>query len=135
MTEELKKQGIADDAAVAETVEETVAAPGLDEAAKAAEREARRQALYEENERAEDERARAEAERMRDVDDEDEDETKVSLACVVDAQNMRLPATPGRRCAACGARPPATIGASISCSRASCSMSSLTPRRRLTAPA
>ena len=49
MTEELKKQGIADDAAVAETVEETVAAPGLDEAAK--------------------------AERMRDVDDEDEDET------------------------------------------------------------
>ena len=48
----------------------------LDDAAKAAaEREARRQALYEENERAEDERARAEAERMRDVDDEDEDET------------------------------------------------------------
>ena len=75
MTEELKKQGIADDAAVAETVEETGATPGLDEAAKAAEREARRQALYEENERAEDERARAEAERMRDVDDEDEDET------------------------------------------------------------
>ena len=74
MAEELKKQGIADDAAVAETVEETGAAPGLDEAAKAAEREARRQALYEENERAEDERARAEAERMRDVDDEDEDE-------------------------------------------------------------
>ena len=70
MTEELKKQGIADDAAVAETVEETGATPGLDEAAKAAEREARRQALYEENERAEDERARAEAERMRDVDDE-----------------------------------------------------------------
>ena len=74
MTEELKKQGIADDAAVAETVEEAGATPGLDEAAKAAEREARRQALYEENERAEDERARAEAERMRDVDDEDEDE-------------------------------------------------------------
>ena len=75
MTEELKKQGIVDDAAVEETVEETGAMPGLDEAAKAAEREARRQALYEENERAEDERARAEAERMRDVDDEDEDET------------------------------------------------------------
>ena len=75
MTEELKKRGIADDAAVAETVEGTGAMPGLDEAAKAAEREARRQALYEENERAEDERARAEAERMRDVDDEDEDET------------------------------------------------------------
>ena len=76
MTEELKKQGIADDAAAAETVEETGATPDLDEAAKAAaEREARRQALYEENERAEDERARAEAERMRDVDDEDEDET------------------------------------------------------------
>ena len=72
MTEELKKQAIAEDAAVAETVEETGATPGLDEAAKAAEREARRQALYEENERAEDERARAEAERMRDVDDEDE---------------------------------------------------------------
>ena len=66
MTEELKKQAIAEDAAVAETVEETGATPGLDEAAKAAEREARRQALYEENERAEDERARAEAERMRD---------------------------------------------------------------------
>lgn len=75
MTEELKKQGIADGAADAETVEETGATPDLDEAAKAAEREARRQALYEENERAEDERARAEAERMRDVDDEDEDET------------------------------------------------------------
>ena len=76
MTEELKKQGIADDAAVAETVEETGVAPDLDEATKAAaEREARRQALYEENERAEDERARAEAERMRDVDDEGEDET------------------------------------------------------------
>lgn len=72
MTEELKKQGVADGAAVAETVEETGVAPDLDEAAKAAEREARRQALYEENERAEDERARAEAERMRDVDDEDE---------------------------------------------------------------
>lgn len=76
MTEELKKQGIADDAAIAETVEETATASELDAAAKAAaEREARRQALYEENERAEDERARAEAERMRDVDDEDEDET------------------------------------------------------------
>ena len=75
MTEELKKQGIVDGAAVVETVEETGVAPDLDEAAKAAEREARRQALYEENERAEDERARAEAERMRDVDDEDEDET------------------------------------------------------------
>ena len=76
MTEELKKQGIADDAAVAETVEETGATSDLDEAAKAAAaREARRQALYEANERAEDERARAEAERMRDVDDEDEDET------------------------------------------------------------
>ena len=74
MTEELKKQGIVDGAAVVETVEETGVAPDLDEAAKAAEREARRQALYEENERAEDERARAEAERMRDVDDEDEDE-------------------------------------------------------------
>ena len=98
MTEGLKKQGIADDASVAEAVEETGVAPDLDEAAKAAEREARRQALYEENARAEDERARAEAERMRDVDDEAE-------------------------------------GASISCSRASCSMSSLTPRRRLTAPA
>ena len=75
MTEELKKQGIVDGAAVVETVEETGVAPDLDEAAKAAEREARRQALYEENERTEDERARAEAERMRDVDDEDEDET------------------------------------------------------------
>ena len=76
MSEELKKQGVADGAAVTEVVEETGATPDLDEAAKAAtEREARRQALYEENERAEDERARAEAERMRDVDDEDEDET------------------------------------------------------------
>ena len=75
MTEELKKQGVVDDAAIAETVEETAAASDLDAAAKvAAEREARRQALYEENERAEDERARAEAERMRDVDDEDEDD-------------------------------------------------------------
>ena len=75
MTEELKKQGGVDDAAVAGAVEEA-AVPELDAAAKAAaEREARRQALYEENERAEDERARAEAERMRDVDDEDEDET------------------------------------------------------------
>ncbi|MFR3877909.1 MAG: ABC transporter transmembrane domain-containing protein [Collinsella sp.] len=51
------------------------------------------------NERAEDERARAEAERMRDVDDEDEDETPRHRATV-------------RRC---GARPPAIIGASISC--------------------
>ena len=76
MTEELKKQGVVNDAAVAATAEETPVAPDLDAAAKAAaEREARRQALYEENERAEDERARAEAERMRDVDDEDEDET------------------------------------------------------------
>ena len=76
MTEELKKQGGVDDAVAAGLVEETAAvAPELDDAAKAAaEREARRQALYEENERAEDERARAEAERMRDVDDEDEDE-------------------------------------------------------------
>ncbi len=77
----------------------------LDDAIKAAEREARRQALYEENERAEDERARAEAERMRDVDDEDEDETPRDTWATV------------RRC---GARPPATIGASISCSRALC---------------
>ena len=77
MTEELKKQGGVDDAAAAGLVEETAAASTeLDDADKAAaEREARRQALYEENERAEDERARAEAERMRDVDDEDEDET------------------------------------------------------------
>ena len=76
MTEELRKQASVDDAVAAGLVEETAAvAPELDEAAKAAaEREARRQALYEENERAEDERARAEAERMRDVDDEDEDE-------------------------------------------------------------
>ena len=119
MTEELKKQAIAEDAAVAETVEETGATPGWTKPPRR--RSARlAAALYEENERAEDERARAEAERMRDVDDEDEDET---------------PRDTGRRCAACGARPPATIGASISCSRASCSMSSLTPRRRLTAPA
>ena len=80
MTEELKKQGGAIDAVVANMAEEAddkaAAVPELDEAAKvAAEREARRQALYEENERAEDERARAEAERMRDVDDDDEDET------------------------------------------------------------
>ena len=75
MTEELKKQGVVDDTVAAGTAEETAVAPGLDDVAKAAaEREARRQALYEENERAEDERARAEAERMRDVDDEDEDE-------------------------------------------------------------
>lgn len=76
MTEELKKQGGVDDAAAAGLAEETTAASTeLDDAAKAAaEREARRQALYEENERAEDERARAEAERMRDVGDEDEDE-------------------------------------------------------------
>ena len=77
MTKELRKQASVDDAVATGLVEETAAvAPELDEAAKAAaEREARRQALYEENERAEDERARAEAERMRDVDDEDEDET------------------------------------------------------------
>ena len=77
MTEELKKRGGAIDAIVAgmveEAVDQTAEVPELDAAAKAAaEREARRQALYEENERAEDERARAEAERMRDVDDEDE---------------------------------------------------------------
>ena len=43
MTEELKKQSVADGAAVAETVEETGATPDLDEAAKAAAaREARR---------------------------------------------------------------------------------------------
>lgn len=80
MTEQLKKQGGLVDAAAADaadkTVDQAAVAPELDEAAKAAAaREARRQALYEENERAEDERARAEAERMRDVDDEDEDET------------------------------------------------------------
>lgn len=80
MTEELKKQGGLVDAAAADAAEEAVERAAmsteLDDAAKAAaEREARRQALYEENERAEDERARAEAERMRDVDDEDEDET------------------------------------------------------------
>ena len=80
MTEELKKQGGAIDDIAAEVTEATggmtTAVPELDAAAKAAaEREARRQALYEENERAEDERARAEAERMRDVDDDDEDET------------------------------------------------------------
>ena len=80
MTEELKKQGGAIDDIAAEVTEATggmtTAVPDLDAAAKAAaEREARRQALYEENERAEDERARAEAERMRDVSDEDEDET------------------------------------------------------------
>ena len=79
MTGELKKHSDTIDAAAADAAEEAVeqaAAPTeLDDAAKAAaEREARRQALYEENERAEDERARAEAERMRDVDDEDEDE-------------------------------------------------------------
>lgn len=77
MTEELEKQGGVDDAVAAGLVEETaVTSTELDDAAKAAvEREARRQALYEENERAEDERARAEAERMRDVDDEEEGET------------------------------------------------------------
>lgn len=75
MTEELKKQGIVDGAAVVETVEETGVAPDLDEAAKAAEREARRQALYEENERAEGRARPRRGERMRDVDDEDEDET------------------------------------------------------------
>ena len=54
MTEELKKQGDIDEGMAAEAVEQVVAAtPDLDEAAKAAaEREARRQALYEENERA-----------------------------------------------------------------------------------
>ena len=80
MTEELRKQGGLVDVAAADaadkTVDQAAVAPELDEAAKAAAaREARHQALYEENERAEDERARAEAERMRDVDDEDEDET------------------------------------------------------------
>ena len=80
MTEELKKCGDAIDSnavdAGEKTVEQAAASTELDDAARAAaEREARRQALYEENERAEDERARAEAERMRDVDDEDEDET------------------------------------------------------------
>ena len=77
MTEELRKQGGVDDDAAAGLVEETAAASTEQDAAAraAAEREARRQALYEENERAEDERARAEAERMRDVDDEEEDET------------------------------------------------------------
>ena len=73
MTEKLKKQGVVDDVVAAGAAKEAAVAPGLDDAAKAAaKREARRQALYEENERAEDERARAEAERMRDVDDEDE---------------------------------------------------------------
>ena len=43
MTEELKKQGIADDAAAAETVEETGATPDLEEDAKAAERDGARQ--------------------------------------------------------------------------------------------
>lgn len=124
MTGELKKHSDTIDAAAADAAEEAVeqaAAPTeLDDAAKAAaEREARRQALYEENERAEDERARAEAERMRDVDDEDEDEK---------------PRDTWRRCAACGARLPATIGASTSCLRASCSTSSLTPPRRHIAP-
>ncbi len=80
MAEELRKQGGLVDAAAVDAadkmVDQAAVAPELDEAAKAAAaREARRQALYEENERAEDERARAEAERMRDVDDEDEDET------------------------------------------------------------
>ena len=78
MTGELKKRSDAIDAVVVdavEAVEQAAASTELDDAARAAaEREARRQALYEENERAEDERARAEAERMRDVDDEDEDE-------------------------------------------------------------
>ena len=80
MAEELRKQGGLVDAAAVDAadkmVDQAAVAPELDEAAKAAAaREARRQALYEENERAEDERARAEAERMRDVDDEDEDDT------------------------------------------------------------
>ena len=69
MTGELKKRSDAIDAAAAdaaEAVEQAAAPTELDDVAKAAaEREARRQALYEENERAEDERARAEAERMR----------------------------------------------------------------------
>lgn len=84
MTGELKKQGGVDDAVAAGLVEETAAvAPELDDAAKAAaEREARRQALYEENERAEDERARAEAERMRDVDDEDDETPRDTWATV-----------------------------------------------------
>ena len=118
MTEELKKQGGLVDAAAADAAEEAVERAAmsteLDDAAKAAaEREARRQALYEENERAEDERARAEAERMRDVDDEDEDEKP-------------------RDTWAAGL--PAAIGASISGSRALCSMPSLTPLRRHIAP-
>ena len=80
MTEEFKKCSDAIDWNAADAAEKTAgqaaAVLELDDAAKAAAaREARRQALYEENERAEDERARAEAERMRDVDDEDEDET------------------------------------------------------------
>ena len=79
MTEEFKKCSDAIDWNAADAAEKTAgqaaAVLELDDAAKAAAaREARRQALYEENERAEDERARAEAERMRDVDDEDEDE-------------------------------------------------------------
>ena len=50
--------------------EELAVATSADSAA-----EARRRALFEENERAEDERARAEAERMRDDDDEEDSET------------------------------------------------------------
>ena len=47
MTEELKKQVVVDDVVATGTAEETAVAPGLDDAAKAAaEREARRQALY-----------------------------------------------------------------------------------------
>lgn len=81
MTEELKKWSIADDAAAAETIEETGATSDLDENAKAAaEREARRQALYEENERAEDERARAE---------------RSACATLTTRTRTRRPATPG----------------------------------------
>ena len=57
MTEELRKQGGLVDVAAADaadkTVDQAAVVPELDEAAKAAAaREARRQALYEENERA-----------------------------------------------------------------------------------
>ena len=143
MTEELRKQGGVDDAVAAGLVEKTPAvAPELDDAAKAAaEREARRQALYEENERAEDERARAEAERMRDVGDEDEDETpRDTWATVrrlvgegaIKRRIMDMGITKGTDIYV---RKVAPIGASISCSRALCSMSSLTLPRRHIAPA
>ena len=64
MTEELKKQGGLVDAAAADAAEEAVERAAmsteLDDAAKAAaEREARRQAFYEENVCVEDERDRA----------------------------------------------------------------------------